>query len=214
MIKTRDILSCAVGIEIGLAVSLICCRPKESLRGEAHLSSLAQAADAEADGLRLECRNDDESIRTSETDWKDGQGPLRRKFLRVRVYNDSQHTVRECKIILRRVTEITPDGPLPTDHEGPSYLVWSGDQSANEAGMVIGRNANPEVADLFYTVSRSTGGEIHMKDEFYGSFLRFGRLYEFEVIATASHMKAVRKIIRVQFGPTWDDFEVLNNRRG
>jgi hypothetical protein len=186
-----------------------------TIQGFARSLSPAQVGDAAvADpgeaGLRIECRNDDESIKTSEIDWKDGEGLLRRKFLRVRVYNDSPRAVRECRVILQRVTEAMPGGPSPTDHDGPSLLIWSGDRSANQAGKVIRRNANPEVADLFYTVRRPSGGEIHLKDEAYSSFLRFGRWYDFDVVATATNMKPAHKTIKVRFGPSWDDFEVLS----
>jgi hypothetical protein len=162
-------------------------------------------------GLRIECRNDDECIKTSESDWQDGQGPLRRKFLRVRVYNDGPRTAKGCRVTLRGVTEITPNGTLATDYEGPGLLIWSGDRSAGSEGKSIRLNGNPEVADLFYTVLNPAGDEIHLKDERYGSFLKFGRWYTFEVVATAEGLRAVSKNIQVRFGPTWNDFEVFSH---
>lgn len=173
--------------------------------GDDHVPEATEA------GLRIECRNDDECIKTSESDWGDGQGSLRRKFLRVRVYNDGPRTAKGCTVSLRSVTEITPNGTLATDYEGPGFLIWAGARSAGSEGKSIRLNGNPEVADLFYTVRNPAGDEIHLKDERYSSFLKFGRWYNFEIVATAEGLRPVSKTIKVRFGPTWDDFEVVSH---
>jgi hypothetical protein len=161
--------------------------------------------------LRIECRNDDECIRTSERNWNDGQGPRRRRFLRIRIYNDGLATAKNCTVTLASVTEITSNGTSATDFDGPSLLIWSNEGTARTAGKSIRPNANPEVADLFYTVLNPAGDEIHLKDERYSSFLRFGRRYNFEVVASAEGLQAVTKNIKVAFGPRWNDFEVVSN---
>jgi hypothetical protein len=167
------------------------------------------AAEATESGLRIECRNDDECIRMSESDWNDGRGLLKRKFLRVRIYNDSPRTAKECKVTLRNVTEVTPKGTVATDYEGPGLLIWSGDPLADRKGKSIRGNANPEVADLFYTVFNPAGDEIYLKEGKYSSSLKLGRRYNFEVIATAEGLRPVIKNIGVVFGSTWKDFEVV-----
>ena len=63
--------------------------------------------------LRIECRNDDRCVKTSEADWKDGQGALKRKFLRVLVYNDGPGTAEACTVLLRSVSVVTQDGVTP-----------------------------------------------------------------------------------------------------
>jgi hypothetical protein len=167
------------------------------------------AAETTESGLRIECRNDDESIKMTESDWKDGRGLLKRKFLRVRVYNDTPQTAKKCKVMLQNVTEVTPKGTVATDYEGPGLLIWSGDASADRKGRSIRGNANPEVADLFYTVFNPAGDDIYLKEGKYSSHLKFGRRYNFEVIATAEGLRPVIKNIEVVFGPTWKDFEVF-----
>lgn len=162
-------------------------------------------------GLRLDCRNDEECVRTSKVDWNDGQGPLPRKFLRVRLYNDGPRTVEGCGVKLAGITEITPNGLMPTDYEGPGLLIWSGDPSTKPEGKNIRSNANPEIADLFYTVHHPSGDKIYLKDQRYGSFLKFGRWYNFELVATVGDAKTVSKRLKVRFGPTWDDFEVVTD---
>lgn len=164
-----------------------------------------------APGLRIECRNDAGCVKASESDWKDGRGPLRRKFLRVQVYNDGPRAVDGCRVTLRDVTEVTPGGVRPTDYDGPRLVVWSGDRSTKAEGRRVRSNADPEVADLFYTVHHPSGDEIRLKDEGYSDVLKFGRWYTFEVVATANDAAAVSKSIQVRFGPTWDDFEVVRD---
>jgi hypothetical protein len=167
--------------------------------------------ETECIGLRIECRNDDECMKTSESNWNDGQGPRRRKFLRVRIYNDGPTTAKNCTVTLASVTEITSNGTLATDFDGSSLLIWSSEGTTRTEGKSIRPNGNPEVADLFYTVLNPAGDEIYLKDERYSSFLRFGRRYNFEVIARAEGLQAVTKNIKVQFGPRWNDFEVVSN---
>jgi hypothetical protein len=162
-------------------------------------------------GLLLACRNDDECIKTSESDWNDGQGPLWRKFLRVRIYNEGVFTAKGCKVTLRAVLEHTSDGIQAIDYDGPRLLIWSGDPSSRIEGKSIPSNGNPALADLFYTVHKPAGDEIHLKDESYTSSLKFGRTYGFVVIATAEGLRAVRRIIKIRFGQNWNDFEVVRD---
>jgi len=164
-----------------------------------------------APGLRIECRNDAGCVKASESDWNDGRGPLRRKFLRVQVYNDGPSAVDGCRVTLRDVTEVTPGGVRPTEYDGPRRLVWSGDRAAKAEGRRVRSNADPGVADLFYTVHHPSGDEILLKDEGYSDVLKFGRWYIFEVEATANNAAAVGKRIKVRFGQTWDAFEVVRD---
>jgi hypothetical protein len=215
MNEVRNLRWFFVGVSIGLvliAVGAMVNSPRDFARPTSSPqvgdSAVTETVDT---GLRIECRNDDECIQTSENDWNDGRGPLRRKFLRVRVYNDGPRLAEGCRVTLRGITEIMPDGLMTTAYDGPRLLIWSGDRSAKREGKVIRRNANPEVADLFYTVHHPGGDQIYLKEEGYGSFLRFGKTYSFEVVANAESGEAVGKNIKVRFGPAWDDFEVLSD---
>src|SRR5262249_7920379 len=98
---------------ITLAVGVLAWVPTPGVRPPASRAGGGDDAEPEAvaPGLRIECRNDDDCIRTSEADWGDGQGRLRRKFLRVRVYNDGPRAAAGCRVTLRGVTEVTPSGP-------------------------------------------------------------------------------------------------------
>jgi hypothetical protein len=215
MNEVRNLRWFFVGVSIGLVLFAIGALVS-STRGFAPPTSTSPARVGDAAvprtvdaGLRIECRNDDECIQSSHSDWNDGRGPLRRKFLRMRIYNDGPRTAEGCRVTLRGITEVMPNGLMSTAYDGRSLLIWSGDRSARHEGKVIRRNANPEVADLFYTVHHPGGDEIYLKDEGYGSFLGFGKTYFFEVVASAGSGGAVGKNIKVRFGPTWDDFEVV-----
>ena len=162
-------------------------------------------------GLRIECRNDDQCIQGSESDWNDGRGRLRRRFLRVRVYNDGPETAQGCRVTLRSIAEILPDGLRSIDYKRPSLLIWARDRSARPEGKVIPFNTDPESVDLFYTVHHPAADEIYLKDAAYDSFLKFGKSYNFEVVATAIGTRAVSKHIKVRFGLTWDDFAVVSD---
>src|ERR1700738_2990116 len=156
MIQVKNLRWFFAGVSIGLVLIAIGALVS-STRGFAPPTSPAQVGDAAAPeakvaGLRIECRNDDECIQNSDSDWDDGRGPLRRKFLRVRVYNDGPRPAEGCRVTLLDVTAILPNGLTSTNYKGPRLLIWAGDRSAKHEGKVIRRGANPEVADLFYTV--------------------------------------------------------------
>lgn len=215
MIAVRNLRWFFVGVSIGLILmgveALV-----SSTKGYARHPSPAPVGDIGMQdrvvaGLRIECRNDDECLHTSRNDWNDGRGPALRKFLRLRVYNDGHRPAEGCSVTLQSITEITPTGLVSTNFAGPCLLIWSGDQSARREGKVIRQNANPEVVDLCYTVHHPGGDEIYVKDDRYDSFLRFGKSYRFEVVATGESVEAVRKNINVKFGPTWGDVEVVSD---
>jgi hypothetical protein len=205
MFEGRNLRWLIVGMLVGfvsIAVGALAGRPTPVIGPPPSPARGGDAAESEAvaAGLRIECRNDGECVKTSEADWGDGRGTLRRRFLRVRVYNDGPRAADGCRVTLRGVTEVTPGGLLPTGYDGPGLLLWSGEGAADLQGRRIAPNGNPEVADLFYTVHHPGGDTIHLKDQGYGSFLRFGRWYEFEVVATAANMGAVGRRFRVRFG--------------
>jgi hypothetical protein len=180
------------------------------------LASPAHAGDADVPGiarprLRIECGNDDECLQSSEDDWKDGRGPLRRRFLRLRIYNDGPGIAEACRVTLRDVTEVLARSLRSTRYKGPSPLIWPGDPAPNRAGKSVAAKGKPEVVDLLYTVKAPGGDEIYVKDAQYSKFLKFGRLYKFEVAASTRGEEVVEKDILVRFGPTWDDIEVVPN---
>ena len=204
----------AVGLLVGLLSIAVATQAMKVTHGLAQATSPDSAGDpggldVERAELRIECRNDAECIKTSVIDRKDSRGALPRKFLRVRVYNDGSRTARGCRVTLRDVTEITPIGIVPTDYNGPSPLIWSGDRLASCEGKSIRPNANPAVVDLFYTTHRPVGDEITMKDQQYGMFLKFGRWYRFEIVASAENAKPASRTVTIRFGPSWEDFEVV-----
>jgi hypothetical protein len=160
--------------------------------------------------LSVECRNDNRCVKTSEADWKDGQGPLKRKFLRVLIYNDGPHAAEACTVTLRSVTVVTPGGVVPSDYDASGLLIWSGERSPRQQGWDIPPGPEPGVADLLYTVHRPSGDQIVLKDEGYGSFLRNNTTYRFRLVVTAEGVGAVHKSVVVRFGAAWDDFEVLS----
>lgn len=161
--------------------------------------------------LRIECRNDDECVKTSVVDWKDNQGPLKRKFLRVLVYNDESGTAEDCKLTVRKIAEITPVGRVPVGYHTPGLLAWSGRQSMGPETKSIRRSTGPEVADLLYTVHHPAGDQIFLKDEAHNSLLRYGRWYAFEVVATSVNVREASKTIKVRCGAKWDDVQVLSD---
>jgi hypothetical protein len=180
------------------------------------LASPARADDADVPGvvhpgLRIECGNDDECIQSSEHDWGDGRGPLPRKFLRLRVSSDLPEIADTCSVTLRDVTEVVPGGLRPTEYEGPSRLLRPADPSANRDGKPVGAKGKPHVFDLLYTVHAPGKDEIYLKDERYSTFLKFGKLYKFEVAASTRGTDVVHKDILVRFGPTLSDIEVVAN---
>jgi hypothetical protein len=214
MHKVGNMTWTGVGAAVGVAlfVTWMLIDPSGRVVATATIPDPAGGVGSESPGgLRVECRNDDESFRTSATDWEDGNGPRRRRFLRIRVYNDGPRTALGCLLTLRKVTEITPGGSGPTDYAGPGLLIWSGDSSASHAGKSLRRNSNPEVADLLYTVQDPDRDRILLKDEKYSPFLKYGKSYNFEVIATSENVSGIIKCIKVRFGGTWDDFEVLGD---
>jgi hypothetical protein len=160
--------------------------------------------------LRVECRNDDRCIKTSEADWKDGQGALKRKFLRVLVHNDGPGTAEACTVLLRSVSVVTPEGVTPSGYDAPGLLIWSGEGSARKRGWDIPPGPQPGVADLLFTVHRPTGDLLVLKDEGYGSFLKLNTTYRFRLVVTAEGVGAVYKSVVVRFGTAWDDFEVMS----
>jgi hypothetical protein len=166
--------------------------------------------DPDTSVLRIECRNDDRCVKTSEADWKDGQGALKRKFLRVLVYNDSPETAEACMVLLRSVSVVTQDGVTPSGYDAPGLLIWSGEGSARKRGWDVPPGPQPGVADLLFTVHRPTGDLLVLKDEGYGSFLKLNTTYRFRLVVTAEGVGAVYKSVVVRFGTAWDDFEVLS----
>lgn len=215
MFDVRSLKWLMVGVFVGLAFLAIGSLAKTPARKVTPTTSPAPATHARQEergdaGLRIECRNDDECIKTSLSDWNDGQGPLRRKFLRVRVYNDGTRTAEHCRVLLRGVSEVTPNGPVSADYKGPGLLLWSGDGSRSVDTKSIRRNGNPEVVDLFYTVHHPAGDKIYLKDERYSAFLKFGRSYDFEIVVISGDTNSVAENVRVRFGPLWDDFEVVD----
>ena len=160
--------------------------------------------------LRIECRNDDRCVKTSEADWKDGQGVLKRKFLRVLVYNDSPDTAEACMVLLRSVSVVTQDGVMPSGYDAPGLLIWSGEGSARKRGWDVPPGPQPGVADLLFTVHRPTGDLLVLKDEGYGSSLKLNTTYRFRLVVTSEGVRAVYKSVVVRFGTAWDDFEVLS----
>ncbi len=160
--------------------------------------------------LRIDCRNDVRCIKTSEADWKDGQGVLKRKFLRLLVYNDSPNTAGACMVLLRSVSVVTQDGVMPSGYDTPGVLIWSREGSARKQGWDIPPGPQPGVADLLFTVHRPTGDLLVLKDEGYSSFLKLNATYRFQLVVTAEGVRAVDKNVVVRFGTAWDDFEVLS----
>ena len=160
--------------------------------------------------LRIECRNDDRCVKTSEADWKDGQGALKRKFLRLLVYNDRPDTAEACMVLLRSVSVVTQDGVTPSGYDAPGVLIWSREGSARKRGWDIPPGPQPGVADLLFTVHRPTGDLLVLKDEGYSSFLKLNTTYRFRLVVTAEGVRAVYKSVVVRFGTAWDDFEVLS----
>jgi hypothetical protein len=166
--------------------------------------------DPDTSVLRIECRNDDRCVKTSEADWKDGQGALKRKFLRVLVYNDSPETAEACMVLLRSVSVVTQDGVTPSGYDAPGLLIWSGEGSARKRGWDVPPGPQPGVADLLFTVHRPTGDLLVLKDEGYGSFLKLNTTYRFRLVVTAEGVGAAYKSVVVRFGTAWDDFEVMS----
>jgi hypothetical protein len=215
MLHVKQLRWFVLGLFLGLLVlgsGFLVRRTQE----HAALASPAQAGDADVPGiarprLRIECGNDDECIQSSEDDWTDGRGPLRRRFLRLRIYNDGPGIAEACKVTLRDVTEALAGSLRSTRYKGPSTLIWPGDPLANQEGKSIGAKGKPEVVDLLYTVHAPGGDEIYLKNEQYSKVLKFGRLYKFEVAVSTRGTEAVEKDVMVRFGPTWDDIEVVGN---
>ena len=90
---------------------------------------------------------------------------------------------------MRGVTEITSSGPIPTHYTDPRLMIWSGDKSAKPEGKSVHHNANPVVADLFYTTDHPGGDMIHLRTRGIVRFSRLGKLYEFEVMASAGELR-------------------------
>jgi hypothetical protein len=162
-------------------------------------------------GLRVRCRNDERCVKTTEVDWKDGQGPIKRRFLRLLVYNNGPGTAEACTVQLRSVTAVTRDGVTPSAFNAPSLLIWSGERSARGQGWDITAGLEPGIADLLYTVHQPSGDVIVLKDESYSSKLRFDTTYRFELVVTGENARAVYKTVMVRFGTAWNDFQVLSD---
>ena len=212
MFTIRGLCGVLLGMLVGcLLASLGSVLASRSIRVPVQTPT-ASVPDPEPDTpeLRVECRNDDRCIKTSEVDWKDGQGALKRKFLRVLVYNDSPDTAEACMVLLRSVSVVTQDGVTPSGYDAPGLLIWSGEGSARKRGWDIPPGPQPGVADLLFTVHRPTGDLLVLKDEGYGSSLKLNTTYRFRLVVTAEGVGAVHKSVVVRFGAAWDDFEVLS----
>ncbi len=148
---------------------------------------------------------------SSNDDFKDGAGPVLRKFIRLIVHNDGLQSVKGCRVFLERIEEVTTDGLKPVNYPTPLRLLWA-KEGSGKIDSVRTISKGQDIVDIIRTDHFDSGDRILICDIEYTSILDFKRRYRLTVVARADDVPACELQLDVFFGSSWDSLQVLEPR--
>ncbi len=169
---------------------------------------------AQAVKLRLVIDNSSDCLPTSYKAWGDGV-PRDRRFVRLKLYNESSHVSVNACVTLLHLCEQCPDGERGIEYPNPRFLRWNCEGGKHPYEKKMLQPGGPQYADVLYTELLDDGGvRVKLTDEPYTSVgLVTNKTYGFVVQTKADNSKAVTRRFYVTVGNRYNDIVIHTDMR-
>ena len=165
--------------------------------------------------LELEMDDSDDCVVKSDKDYGDSLGRVPRCHARLRLnIRGSASGAKKCGVKLLRIYELDSTGRATSiSYPNKQFLLWNNEGKRGghvEKDLPCGTE---QYADLLYTQVIGGNTSVKLKDNDYTQLpLQMGRVYRFEVQATAGNARAVGRIVEVELGQNYNDVKIKRSR--
>jgi hypothetical protein len=172
---------------------------------------LGHVVGAHAVRLRLVIDNSIDCLPTSNKDW--GDGAKLRRFVRLKLYNDSTNMAVDACVKLLSIYECCARVERPLGYVNPQYLRWNTENKSKDYANQNLPNGGPQYVDLLFTELKDKVIRVVLTDEPYSAIgLPTERTYRFNVQATAAQARAATVQFYVTIGNTYDEILIKHYR--
>lgn len=165
--------------------------------------------------LRLEIGNSDDCLPYSEKDWKNNEGTISRKFVKLKLFNDAPSDAENVQIRIVRLRRLDAGREVAIGYEVAHPLWWErGGSSADHSAPRTVPHGGPFYADLLFARLKNGCVEYVLQDLPYTQVpLASERTYRVIVQATAKNAKAATLRFDVKLGLSEKEIEIQNVRK-